>query len=297
MNLRVYLRILKFWLKSKVKRNMLDKKSDSELFSLLRHEGHRIEKSHYNNVFDKHKIAYSDKKKTLIEIIAILVSRKKTYEDDPSVIWAKEIVNHFDDFIEGFIRSKSCDNYERGVSYETYYNLISNRRSCRVWASDQLSEDELLYVSKKLIQAAIVAPNSGNRQGWRFKTVISEKEKLLFKGIKEKHTYEAPMILFVGVDKRLFFAYGKGETSFYVDSGAAVQNMITAAQTLGLDTCWNHFARDFIVSRKSNVVQYRKICEELNIPAYIEPIAILAVGKADFIPPEPKRMSYDEFVL
>jgi nitroreductase len=297
MTIRETLRKIKYWYKGKFGGGYLVKKSDSELFSLLRHEGHRIEKSHYNDIFDSNYIVYSDKRNVLLCIISILTDRNTDYQFDPSVVWAKDIVTNFDDFPSKFIEAKSSDDYTRDISYESLYQLMSNRRSCRIWADKQPNTNELEEIANKLVESAITAPNSGNRQGWRFKVILSEKEKSLFKGIKEKHTYNAPMLIFVGVDKRLFFAYGKSETSFYVDVGAAVQNMITAAQTTGLDSCWNHFSMELITSRKSNAVQYKKICDSLNIPDYIEPVAVLALGKAAFIPPIPSRMKVNEFLL
>lgn len=291
------LREIKFYLKSKQDDRTLIKKSNSELMSLLRHEAHRIEKSQYNNVFDKYKTAYEHKCQLIIKIIAILSGRDGKYDTDPSVLWALDIVNSFDDITQLFIEQNSKSGYERGVSYDTLYRLFDNRRSCRVWSDEQPNNGELELLGQKMVQAAITAPSSGNRQGLRFKVITEEESRFLFKGIKEKHTYTAPMLIFTGVDKRLYFAYGKHETSFYVDGGAAVQNMVTSAQTLGLDSCWNHFTSEFISSRKSNIEQYELIKDKLNIPDYIEPIAILAVGKADYIPPKPERMTLDSFFI
>jgi len=73
--------------------------------------------------------------------------------------------------------------------------------------------------------------------------------------------------------------------------------MIIAAQSMGLATCLNHFARDLIYARPANPPRYRRFVNVLGIPEHIEPIAILAVGRPDYIPPTPARLEVKELVM
>ena len=49
--------------------------SSDELLSLIRHEAHRIEKAVYNNLFEKYRSTYQEKKKRLGTIFQILKDR------------------------------------------------------------------------------------------------------------------------------------------------------------------------------------------------------------------------------
>ena len=71
----------------------------------------------------------------------------------------------------------------------------------------------------------------------------------------------------------------------YLDASAAIMQMTLYIESIGLGSSWNHFGLDMINSRPSNPRLYHNFKTELNIPSYIIPIAILAIGKPAFIPP------------
>jgi hypothetical protein len=52
---------------------VIDKISDDELLSLMRHEAHRIEKSIYNDIFETKKEIYFEKAKRLDSIFLYLI--------------------------------------------------------------------------------------------------------------------------------------------------------------------------------------------------------------------------------
>jgi hypothetical protein len=64
-----------------------------------------------------------------------------------------------------------------------------------------------------------------------------------------------------------------------------------------LGACWNHFADDLIGSREADQKIYARFASVLEIPAYIAPVAIIAIGVPKFIPPEPARMAIDQLLL
>ena len=200
-------------------------------------------------------------------------------------------------------KKKFIDKYSqpaKEVSFEKVEMRLESmrfRRSCRVWSENQMSELELHEFALKLVQAAIYAPNSGNRQAWRFAILIDPDEKRMLKGLKEKHCYTAPLLIFVGMDSRFYRAAGHLNNCLYLDAGAAISNMIHLAHECGLGTCWNHLGEELINSRKLNVEIYQKFCKQKNIPNYIKPAGILAIGRPEFIPPMPERLGLKEYIL
>ena len=269
-----------------------------KLLSLMRHEAHRIEKSFYNGTAEKYPVAYDDKCVSINHIIDIVGERDPSIRNDPTVVWAKDICDSYHDFEKLFIREHSLAPYKHNQEMaDNLAESLRNRRSCRVWSDVQPCKSELISVAHKLIDTARWAPTSGNRQPWRFMIFVDDDDKNLFAGIKEKHTVLAPLLIFVGMDKRLYGAFGKGESCIYIDAGAAIENMIMLAQYLGYGTCWNHFGMDFIVTRKSNIKKYKELAEIKGIPSYIEPVAVLAIGMPKFVPPRPERTPVGALIL
>ncbi|RYU65236.1 hypothetical protein ERW51_16095 [Aliivibrio finisterrensis] len=277
----------------------IDKLSDNELLSLMRHEAHRIEKSIYNDIFEKKYEVYFEKAKRLDSIFAVFDERN-IFSSDNTVAWAKDIRSSFDNLLDGFIQPNSSKTNDYNFSLmDNYLSHTKSRRSVRVWKNEQLDKLEWLAVANTMIECAKWAPCSGNRQPWRFKVIIEKEDKQLLKGVKEEHCTSAPLLIFIGMDRRVYGALSKTdyETALFVDAGAAIMNMIAGAHDAGLGTCWNHFGRDLITSRKVNQEIYNNFCNVLNIDKYIEPVAILAVGLPDYIPPTPERMVIEQLII
>ena len=100
-----------------------------------------------------------------------------------------------------------------------------------------------------MIDAGRWAPNSGDRQPWRFLIMVEKAEKHLLKHVKEQHCYDAPCLIFVGADKRVYGGLGDNEAGLHIDGGAAIMQMVLAAHASHFGVCWNHFSRDLIESR------------------------------------------------
>jgi len=279
-------------------RSQLKELSNQELLSIIQHESHRIEKAVYNESLSEKEDYYTTKNERVEKCVEILINKRSFSSDHPIIEWAIDIQSILDEEDQEFIAEKSTSVPDTDFDeLEKFVQFLKGRRSARVWAADQPPEEELKKVADKMVDGAKWAPNSGNRQAWRFKIITEDDKKKLLAGIKEEHTVSAPLLIFIGMDTRVYGDVADAETSIYIDAGAAIMQMVLTAHNAGLGTCWNHFGTDLINSRRSNQEDYKEFTEKLNIPPYIEPIAIVSVGKPKFIPPTPVRSPNERYLI
>ena len=144
---------------------------------------------------------------------------------------------------------------------------IFTRRSIRNFTSEQVTDEQIT----KLLQAAMAAPSAGNEQPWEF---IVVRERASLEEITKFHQYsqmlkEAPAAIVVCADP----GRSKYPFDYWIqDCAAATQNILLAAVTAGLGTCWLG-----IYPQPERVEGLRKI---FSIPESIVPFAIVAVGYA-----------------
>lgn len=271
--------------------------SNDELLAFMRHDAHRIEKSFYNRIFLAKRDYYEDRRKNVRDCIALL--KQRGYDmSEPTVVWADMIATRFEHLEQEFIEPNSTvarpfDPFRM----DAFIGLAASRRSSRVWAAEQPGQEELVSCARKLIDAARWAPNSGDRQPWRFLIMADPAEKHLLKHIKEQHCYDAPCLIFVGADRRFYGGLGENEAGLHIDGGAAIMQMVLAAHAGNFGVCWNHFSRDLIDSRPRNQEIYAAFARKMRIPDHIEPIAVIAFGVAAFHPPVPPRMAVESLLI
>ncbi|MBU3145851.1 nitroreductase [Clostridium sp. CF012] len=117
-------------------------------------------------------------------------------------------------------------------------SCILNRRSIRAYTSEEVSKDAII----QLLTAANWAPSGNNIQPWRFSVVMNSKElikKLSSLTVYHNWVVDAPCLIAVFLDTKFLddkvpSIYLKHTQSI----GAAIQNMLLAANELGLGTCW-----------------------------------------------------------
>lgn len=120
---------------------------------------------------------------------------------------------------------------------DQFPELAKKRRSVRAFLDEKVPSD----IITKIIECAVEAPSSCNRQSWRF-LVIDEKDSIDFvlkwgKGYIRK----APVYICVLTDSSVY--KGPQETEVqYMDGSAAIMNIIYAAQSFGLSSCWVSFS-------------------------------------------------------
>lgn len=142
---------------------------------------------------------------------------------------------------------------------------------------------------EKLIDAARFAPSAGNIQPWEFVIVRDAeiKRKLAEAALNQEFIEEAPVVIVVCVDEaQSSQGYGnRGATLYCIqDTAAATQNVLLAAHSLGLGTCWVGAFREELV-RKA-----------LNMPINVRPGAIIPVGYASDEPEPRTKRSVKEII-
>ena len=129
---------------------------------------------------------------------------------------------------------------------------IMNRRSTRKYKEEQITDEELQI----LLDSAIQAPSAMNSQPWHF-TVVQNKEMIDHINEKSKELMakdENPYVSKVGQSSghilykapTVIVVSGKREVnSAIVDCSAAIENMMIAAESIGLGSVWVGFAKWF----------------------------------------------------
>jgi nitroreductase len=161
---------------------------------------------------------------------------------------------------------------------------IKERRSVRAYTGKEVSDEDV----ERLIEAARWAPSAGNTQPWAFVVVKdAETKRKLSSATQQTLIKEAPVVIVVCADAaRSSRVYGsRGEKLYSIqDTAAATQNILLAAQELGLATCWVGAFRE------------NEVAKAVKVPRNLRPVAMVAVGYPAERPVAPRRRSFDEVV-
>jgi len=134
---------------------------------------------------------------------------------------------------------------------------IRLRRSVRAYDSKPIPEDVL----NEVLEAGRIAPSAMNYQPWHFIVVRDpDKRKALTDGRYAKFLTQSPVVI-VGLGDRK-----ASPTWHIVDTTIALQQMVIAATSKGLGTCWiGSFYED-------------KVRAALEIPERYTVVAMIALG-------------------
>lgn len=173
---------------------------------------------------------------------------------------------------------------------EVIQNIL-NRRSVRVYSDEQIKQEDLDLILK----AGLYSPSGCNMQPWHF-TIVQNKEIINILNLKSKKVllqsdnehfkefatnekfnifYNAPTIIVISGEKAAVVPQ--------VDCAAATENMILAAESLGIGTCWIGLVTPLLKSE--NAQKYIKMLE---IPEGYEPYYAITLGYKKFPNPKPQ---------
>jgi nitroreductase len=169
--------------------------------------------------------------------------------------------------------------------FDVVMENIMTRRSIRKYRKHDVSDGDLL----KLIDAARHAPSASNKQCWEFIVVRDPKmKKLLAEAAKgSEWLADVPVIIVACVNNKIAGSVN-GERGIRLygiqDVAAAIENLMLAANAMGLGTCWVGGFRE------------AKVTGPLRLPEFVRPSALIPVGWPDEAPEAPARHEASEFV-
>lgn len=141
---------------------------------------------------------------------------------------------------------------------------ILTRRSIRAFTSEDIDDSEL----DTILKAGMAAPSAYNRQPWHF-VVVRSREML---SRLQQQDPDAPMAggaaagIVVCGDTKL----EEVEEFIHVNCAAVTQNILLAANALGLGAVWCG-----IIPGEQRIKTY---CDLLELPKHIQPISVVYVG-------------------
>ena len=119
-------------------------------------------------------------------------------------------------------------------------NCLETRRSCRAYRPEQVPEEAL----QEILRTGLYAPSGMGRQSVRI-LVVQEPAALL--GNPDSHPfYGAPTVCVVLADAAAFTAVE--------DGSLALGNLMNAAHSLGIASCWIHRAREVFASAEGKAL-------------------------------------------
>ncbi len=145
--------------------------------------------------------------------------------------------------------------------------FIFGRRSIRVYGPGAVSDGAL----DALLAAAMAAPSAVAQDPWRF-VVLRQPQSLQKVAEALPHgRMLATASVGVVVCGDLEAAHDRQLSYMLQDCSAAIENLLLAAHALGLGACWLG-----VHPREERI---RRLCQLLDLPATIIPVACIAIGQ------------------
>ena len=163
----------------------------------------------------------------------------------------------------------------------TVIDTILKRRSIRGFTPQQITDSDLQII----LECALNAPSACDKQSWHF-TVTQNADTIVYLNDTAKTNLrksDVPLFREFGEDETIALLYGaptliivSGDDTDYdsiINCSAAVQNMLIAAQSLGLGTLWNG-----LINFAFETPDARQMCR---IPDGFTSFFGIAIGYAD----------------
>lgn len=152
-----------------------------------------------------------------------------------------------------------------------FMELIKNRHSVRKYTDRKVEKEKL----NNILEAGRLAPTAANLQPQQIIAVTNEPE--LEKLKEAANTYNAPLALIVCGDKNKAWKRPfDNKSTVDIDTSIVTDHMMLMAESLGLGSVWICYFKPDVLKKN------------FDIPDYLEPINILAIGYTD------EHLNYDK---
>lgn len=150
---------------------------------------------------------------------------------------------------------------------EIILNNIHSRKSVRHFTEEKVSSDQLITLAK----AAMAAPTARNTQPWQ---IIAIDDRAILDSLSKALPYakmleQAPAAMIVCGDMTKAME-GEGRQFWIQDCSAATENLLLAAEGMGLGAVWTAVYPDN--------ERIKGVSTTLNLPSYIIPLNVIPVG-------------------
>lgn len=163
-------------------------------------------------------------------------------------------------------------------------DAIKGRRSIRRFKDTPVGKETI----EELLSAAQMAPSAGNLQARDFVVVTNKitKQKLAKAALDQSFIDQAPaaIVAVANIERSARIYRSRGELYAVQDATAAIMNLLLAAHSKGLATCWVGAFDEYAVG------------ELLGLPHRAMPVAIIPVGYSDEKPAATPRMGLEKVV-
>lgn len=168
----------------------------------------------------------------------------------------------------GIFAGSCCNAPEEADKVRIVIDNIMSRKSVRSYTSEPVPQEMV----ETLLRAGMAAPTAMNRQPWEF-VVINDRDTLdkLAGGLRHaKMLAEAPLAIVVCAETMITLKDGTVvENNFWEhDASAATENILLAAEALGLGAVWTAATDD-----RAAIV---KDC--LGITGTVQPLCVIPIG-------------------
>jgi len=153
---------------------------------------------------------------------------------------------------------------------------LRTRRSCRKFAARDVPRGLI----EQILDAGRLAATARNEQPWEFVVVTDEAALGQIAGMTDHGPFIADCAVCIAVLAK--------DTKYYLEDGsAATQNILLAAQALGLGACW-------VAGDKKPYAA--GIVEHLGAPAGLKLVALVALGWPEGAMPSPRKRPLQEVI-
>ena len=188
--------------------------------------------------------------------------------------------------------AKTCEPKSTEPEANQVVETIMARRSIRQYKAQPVEEEKL----QEILKCGINAPTGMYKQSWQIRVVqdpgllAAIDEGFMAQRVKNGKTGKARA--FYGAPCLIFIAYDLNYDLSQVDCGLLGENMILAAESMGLGTCCLGQVTRFMMSEDA-----KDLLPRLEIPETHQLLYAISVGYADETPDaKPRDMGRIKFI-